>query len=137
MTETLEKRFESEIKELDTKIKELDTKLTSLDNVVYHHARRREKMESLKKEMEKQENEVAPQKSTLEVQQSSTQQLLQVVEELQLAHQKADLRIQAIRSESDQNIGRLKSRISVLERHDDLLRTKLARMVTYLEDPVW
>ena len=40
-------------------------------------------------------------------------------------------------SESDQNIVRLKSKISILESNDDFLRTKLARMETYLEDPVW
>jgi hypothetical protein len=79
MTEALEKRIESEIKELDTNIREQDTKLTSLDNVVQHHARRREKMESLKKEMEKQGNELPVQKSTLEAQQIATQQLLQGV----------------------------------------------------------
>jgi hypothetical protein len=53
MTETLKKRIESEIKELHTNIRELDTKLTSLDNVVQHHARRREKMVSLKSEVVK------------------------------------------------------------------------------------
>ena len=59
MTEALEKRLQSGITELDTKITELDTKLTSLDSVVQHHVRRREKMESLKKE-----NELAAQKAT-------------------------------------------------------------------------
>jgi len=118
VTEALKKQFESETKELDTKIKKLDTKLKSLDNIVQHHARRREKLESLKKEMEKQENERTAQKSTLKVQQSETQQLLQGV------------------AESDQNICRLKSKISILERNDDFLRKKLARMATYLEDPV-
>ena len=75
-------------------------------------------MESLKKEIEKQGNELTAQKSTLEVQQSETQQLLQGVKD------------------SDQNIGRLKSKISILESNDNFLRKKLARMATYLEDPV-
>ena len=94
-------------------------------------------MESLKKEMEKQENELATQKSTLEAQQSATQQLLQGVQEIRLAKEKGDSQIQAIWSESDQNIGRLRSKIGVLESNGDLLRTKLARMAMYLEDPVW
>jgi chromosome segregation ATPase len=119
VTEALERRFESETKELDNKIKELNTKLKSLDNIVQHHERRREKLESLKKEIEKQGNELTVQKSTLEVQQSATQQLFQGVKD------------------SDQNIGRLKSKITILESNDDFLRKKLARMATYLEDPVW
>jgi uncharacterized protein YukE len=68
VTEALEKRFESETKELDTKIKELGFKLKSPDNIVQHHARRRQKIESIKTEMEKQENELTAQKSTLEAQ---------------------------------------------------------------------
>ena len=50
--------------------------------------------------------------------------------------EKRDSQIQAIWSESDQNIGRLRSKIGVLESNGDLLRTKLARMAKYLEDPV-
>ena len=53
------------------------------------------------------------------VQQSATQQLLQGVKD------------------TDQNFGRLKSKISSLESNDDFLRKKSARMATYLEDPVW
>ena len=59
-------------------------------------------MESLKKEMEKQENDLSVQKSTLEAQQSATQQLLQGVEELRLAQQKGDSRIQTIISQYDE-----------------------------------
>jgi hypothetical protein len=40
VTEALERRFESETKELDNKIKELNIKLKSLDNIVQHHERR-------------------------------------------------------------------------------------------------
>ena len=94
-------------------------------------------MESLKKEGEKQENELAAQKSTLEAQQNATQQLCQGLEELRVAQEKGDSRIQAIRSESDKSIDRLRSKVSVLESNDDHLSTKLARMTTYLEDPVW
>jgi chromosome segregation ATPase len=136
MTEALEKRIESEIKELDTNIRELDTKLTSLDNVVQHHARRREKLESVKKEMEEQGNELAVQKSTLEAQQIATQQLLQGVQEIRLAKEKGDSQIQAIWSKSDQNIDRLRSKVGVLEGNGDLLRIQSARMAKYLEDPV-
>ena len=136
MTEALEKRIESEIKELDTNRREQDTKLTSLDNVVQHHARRREKLESVMKEMEEQGNELAVQKSTLEAQQIATQQLLQGVQKIRLAKEKGDSQIQGIWSESDQNIGRLRSKIGVLESNGDLLRIKLARMAKYLEDPV-
>jgi len=93
-------------------------------------------MESLKKEMEKQENELAAQKSTLKAQQIATQQLLQGVQEIRLAKEKGDSQIQAIWSESDQNIGRLRSKIGVLEINGDLLRIKLTRMEKYLEDPV-
>ena len=56
MTETLEKRLESEIGELDTKLK-------SLDISVQHHVRRREKVESLNSEVEKHEKYLAVQKS--------------------------------------------------------------------------
>ena len=93
-------------------------------------------MESRKKEVEKQENELGAQKSTLESQQNATHHLFQGLKELRLTQEKGDSRIQAIRSESDQIIGRLRSKVSVLEINDDLLRTKLARMTTYLEDPV-
>ena len=61
MTETLEKRLESEIGELDTKLK-------SLDISVQHHVRRREKVESLNSEVEKHEKYLAVQKSILEAQ---------------------------------------------------------------------
>jgi len=115
VTEALERRFESETKELDNKIKELDTKLKSLDNVVQHHERRREKLESLKKVIEKHENELAAQKSTLEAHQSATQGLPQDVEELRqtlgstvkdlrTAQLRVETRIQAMQSESDQRV---------------------------------
>jgi hypothetical protein len=58
-------------------------------------------------------------------------------DDFHIAQEKGDYRIQAIRLESDQNIGRLKNKISALESEDDLLRTKLARMAKYIEDPVW
>ena len=59
------------------------------------------------------------------------------MEKLLLGQKKGESRIQFVSSESDQNIVRLKSKISVLERDDDLCRTKIAHMTTFLEDPVW
>ncbi len=70
-------------------------------------------MESLKNEVEKQENELTMQKSTLGSQQSGTQQLFQGVEKLRLGQKKRESRIQSASSESDQKIVRLKSKISV------------------------
>ena len=106
LTEALGTRLESETRELGTRLK-------ALDGIVQHHARRREKVESLKSEVEKQENELAAQKSTLEAQQSATQGLLQDVEELRqtldttvkdlrTAQLRVETRVQALRSESDQ-----------------------------------
>ena len=74
MTETLEKRLESGMGELDTNLK-------SLDIDVQHHVRRREKVGSLKSELEKNEKELVDQRSTLEAQQSATQSLLQGMED--------------------------------------------------------
>ena len=130
LTEALGTRLESEMKELGTR-------LEALDVIGPHHARRREKVESLRSEVVKQGNELAAQMVTLDVQQSAIQKLLQDVAELRLAQEKGDSQIQAIRSASDQNISCLESKISIFARNDGLLRTKLARMETYLEDPVW
>ncbi len=69
------------------------------------------------------------------MQQIETQQLLHSVEELRKAQAHGDARVQDIRTASDQKIGHMKSKI--LESDDDHLRTKLARMTTYLEDSVW
>ena len=123
MIETLEKRLESEIRELDTKLK-------SLDINVQHHVRRREKVESLKSEVEKQENELAVQKSVLEAQQSETQKLLQDVEEVRQKLENEDSRIQTCRSVSDKNIGLVnaESRTRI-----DELQVKISRMETYIE----
>ena len=75
LTEALGTRLESETRELGTR-------LEALDVIVQHHVRRREKVESLKSEVEKQENELAAQKSTLEAQERATQGLLQDVGDL-------------------------------------------------------
>jgi hypothetical protein len=116
----LEKRIESEIKELHTNIRELDAKLTSLDNVVQHHARRREKMESLKSEVVKHEKELAAQRSTLEAQQSTTQRLLQGMEELRHTLEKEDSprrreKVESLKSEVDNHEKELATQRSTLE----------------------
>ncbi len=120
MTETLEKRLESVIGELVTKLK-------SLDIDVQHHVRRRDKVESLECEVEKQENELA-------TQQSATQKLLQDVEDLRQKLEKEDSRIQACRSVSDQTIGLFKTESRT--RIDNLL-SKVSRMESYFEQPAY
>ncbi len=83
LTETLGTRLESETRELGTRLEVLDV-------IVQHHARRREKVESLKSEVVKHEKELAAQRSTLEAQQITTQRLLQGMEELRHTLEKED-----------------------------------------------
>ena len=64
------------------------------------------------------------------------------MEELHKAQAKGDDRIQDTRTESDQTIGLLKSKLSELEKTEsrnriDLLQTKVSRMETYFEQPTW